>query len=110
MQHYLLFYDLVPDYVARRGQFRDEHLQKAWASHTRGELLLAGALADPADGAVLLFQGDSPAAAEAFAKTDPYVVNGLVTRWHVRHWTTVVGEGAAMPVRPQPSAAGANPA
>ena len=59
---------------------------------------LAGALADPADGAVLLFQGDSPAAAEAFAAADPYVREGLVTHWRVRTWMTVVGEGAAHPV------------
>jgi hypothetical protein len=43
------------------------------------------------DGAVLLFRGDSPTAAEAFAAADPYVTNGLVTRWRVRAWTTVVG-------------------
>ncbi len=101
--HYLLLYDVVDDYVARRGEYRDEHLRKAWAACERGEMLLGGALADPADGAVLLFQGDSPAAAEAFAKADPYVVHGLVTRWRVRPWTTVVGDTAAMPVRPQPS-------
>jgi uncharacterized protein YciI len=99
--HYLLFYDVVPDYVTRRAEFRDEHLQKAWAAHARGELVLGGALADPADGVVLLFQGGSPAAAEAFAEADPYVVNGIVTRWRVRPWTTVVGETATTPVRPQ---------
>ena len=103
MRHYLLFYDVVPDYLTRRGEFRDEHLRKAWALAERGELVLGGALAEPADGVVLLFRGDSPAAAEAFAKDDPYVRNGLVTRWHVRPWTTVVGDGAAAPVRPEAS-------
>jgi uncharacterized protein YciI len=72
----------------------------AWDACDRGELVIAGALAEPVDGAVLLFQGDSPAAAERFAASDPYVKNGLVTRWRVRKWTTVVGEGAATPVRP----------
>lgn len=99
--HYLLMYDVASDYIQRRGEFRDEHLQKAWESIARGELVLGGALAEPPDGAVLLFQGDSPAAAEAFAKADPYVLNGLVTRWRVRPWTTVVGEMASTPVRPQ---------
>jgi hypothetical protein len=61
---------------------------------------LGGALADPADGAVLLFAGDSADVAETFARADPYVVNGLVTRWRIREWTTVAGETAAMPVRP----------
>lgn len=100
MGHYLLFYDIVDDYVARRGPLRDRHLTHSWAAVERGELVLAGALADPVDGTVLLFQGDSPAAAERFAREDPYVLHGLVTDWRVREWTTVVGEGCATPVRP----------
>lgn len=102
MKHFLLFYEVGEDYLARRAAFRNAHLTKAWAAHARGELVLGGALADPVDGAVLLFAGDSPQVAETFAKSDPYVVNGLVTRWRVREWTTVAGEGAATPVRPRP--------
>jgi uncharacterized protein len=98
--HYLLFYDVVEDYVARRGAFRAAHLEHAWQAHARGELVLAGALANPLDGAVFLFRGSSPRDAEAFAKADPYVLNGLVTRWRVREWTTVVGDLAEQPVRP----------
>jgi len=97
--HYLLFYDVVSDYVERRTAFRTEHLTLAWQAHSRGELLLGGALEDPIDGAVLLFRGDSPAIAEAFAAADPYVRHGLVTRWRVRPWVTVVGEDAAAPVK-----------
>lgn len=98
--HYLLFYDVAPDYLERRAAYRDAHLQLAWNAQVRGELLLAGALAEPVDGAVLLFQGDSPAVAEQFARNDPYVRNGLVIAWRVRLWTTVVGQDAATPVRP----------
>jgi uncharacterized protein len=98
--HYLLFYELAPDYLARRGEFRNQHLQKAWNASERGEIVLAGALANPADGAVLLFQADSPQVAENFAKTDPYVLNGLVKSWYVREWTTVVGENSTTPVKP----------
>jgi hypothetical protein len=100
--HYLLFYDVGVDYLERRAEFRSLHLAHAWRAQERGELLLAGAYADPVDGALLLFQGDSPAIAERFAAEDPYVKNGLVRRWHVRAWTTVVGEGATTPVRPAP--------
>lgn len=98
--HYLLFYELAPDYLERRGEFRNEHLALAWQSHADGALVLAGALAEPADQAVLMFKGESPAAAEEFAANDPYVRNGLVARWSVRPWTTVAGEGASTPVRP----------
>lgn len=92
--HYLLFYEAGADYAERRKPFRAAHLQHARDAVLRGELVLGGAYANPADGAVLLFRGDSAAAAERFATSDPYVVNGVVKRWHIREWTTVVGEGA----------------
>lgn len=98
--HYLLFYEVVDDYVTRRTGYRAAHLEHAWKARDRGELVLAGALADPADGAVLLFQGSSPEVAESFARADPYVLNGLVNRWHVREWTTVVGDDATTPITP----------
>src|SRR5579862_3040906 len=97
--HFLLFYDFVPDYLERRGAFRREHLGLAWQAQERGELILGGALADPIDQGVLLFQGESPDVARRFAESDPYVKNGLVARWRVRPWTTVVGAQAATPVR-----------
>jgi hypothetical protein len=100
MKHFALLYDLAPDYLERRGQFRNEHLRLAWTSVQRGELVLGGALSDPVDTALLVFRGDTSNGAESFAREDPYVKNGLVLRWRVREWTTVVGEGAANPVRP----------
>ncbi len=87
--HYLLMYDVVDDYVAKRAPFREEHLALAGQSVEDGELLLGGALAEPVDGAVLLFR--SQAAAEAFANADPYVRHGLITKWTVRQWNTVAG-------------------
>lgn len=100
MKHFLLFYDVAEDYLERRAAFRNAHLAKAWAAHARGELLLGGALADPSDGALLLFTGNSAQVAESFAQEDPYVLNCLVTRWRVREWATVAGDGAATPLRP----------
>jgi uncharacterized protein YciI len=99
VKHFLLFYEVAGDYLARRAAFRDAHLAAAWASHARGQLVLGGALADPVDGAVLLFRGEDASVATGFAKQDPYVVNGLVRSWKVREWSTVVGEQAASPVR-----------
>ncbi|QWV92615.1 YciI family protein [Geomonas oryzisoli] len=98
--HYLLLYEVAPDYLERRGEYRGEHLAMAWESAQRGELILGGALTDPADGAVLLFKADSPDVPAAFAKADPYVLNGLVAKWTVRGWHTVVGEQACAPVHP----------
>jgi uncharacterized protein YciI len=99
--HYLLMYEFVPEYLERRQPLRGEHLSLAWAAHDRGELVLGGAFTDSPAGAALLFQGETPEAAERFARADPYVTAGLVTRWQVRPWTTVVGHDASSPVRPQ---------
>jgi len=98
--HYLLMYEVGPEYLERRAAFREEHLRLAWQAHARGELVLGGALADPVDGAVLLFQGESPESAERFAAADPYVRHGLVSHWRVRPWITVAGTEAATPIRP----------
>ena len=89
--HYLLFYDYVENAVERRAPFREEHLRLAREARERGEMLMGGAFADPVDGAALLFQADDPSVVEAFVRRDPYVANGVVTRWRIRPWTVVVG-------------------
>ena len=98
--HFLLFYDYAPDYLERRGEFRNEHLKLAWQSQERGEMVLAGALADPPDRGVLLFQCDSAEIPERFARNDPYLKNGIVKAYSIRPWTTVVGKNATTPVYP----------
>ncbi len=86
--HHILFYEVVPDYIERRTPFRAEHLGLARAAHEKGDLVMAGALTDPPDGAVLVFR--TPEAAQAFAQADPYVKNGLIANWKVRAWNTVI--------------------
>lgn len=96
--HYLLIYKTVGDYLQRRAEFRATHIALAWAAVERGELLLAGAMGDPIDGAMLLFSCDSPAIPSAFAENDPYVANGLVESWTVKPWMIVVGNKATNPI------------
>jgi uncharacterized protein YciI len=91
MAYFALFYDVVDDFVSRRTAYREEHLRLAREAHGRGELVLAGALADPADRALLVFHAVDRSVVEDFARNDPYVLNGLVTRWEVRPWTVVIG-------------------
>ncbi len=98
--HYALFYRFVKDSKTVKQPFRSAHLRYAWEASARGELILGGVLSDPEDEALLLFTGDSPEIAENFASKDPYVLNGIVTQWQVRPWTTVVGKTAATPVQP----------
>jgi uncharacterized protein len=97
MGYYALFYHVVDGFVEHRKPFREEHLACARKAANRGELVLGGALAEPADTALIVFRGDSPDAAKAFAEKDPYVRNGLVQRWEVRPWNVVVGSDAHVP-------------
>jgi uncharacterized protein YciI len=96
--YYLLLYDVVDDYVERRAPFRQDHLALARAAHERGEIVIAGAFAEPADGAAFVFRAHDRAVPERFAESDPYVRNGLVTRWRVRPWTVVIGADAEQTV------------
>ena len=90
MKHYALFYEVVDRFVERRAAFRAEHLELVQDAHAGGSLVLAGALGDPPDGAFLVFRAASPEVVEDFARKDPYVVHGVVTRWSVRTWNVVV--------------------
>lgn len=89
--YFLLFYDYVDNVVERRASFRDAHLGLVREFVERGELVLAGAFADPVDGAALVFRVDNRAKVEKFVASDPYIVQGLVTGWRIRPWTVVVG-------------------
>lgn len=92
MSYYALFYrEVVADFIARRAGYREEHLGLAREAHARGELVLAGALADPPDGALLVFRTNDSKPVEEFVRKDPYVINGLVKRWEIRLWNVVVG-------------------
>lgn len=91
MNYYALIYYVVDDYISRRSSYRDEHLRLAREANHRGELVLAGAFSDPADRALLVFRTSDKSVIEGFIKQDPYVINGLVTRWEIRPWTVVVG-------------------
>jgi uncharacterized protein YciI len=98
MKRWLLLYEVVSDYVIRRAPLREEHLRLARDAHARGELELAGAYGAGFDdespvvaGAALVFNGSTRSTAERFASRDPYVKNGLVTKWSVFEWKVVVG-------------------
>jgi uncharacterized protein YciI len=91
VRYFALFYDVVDDFTARRAPYRETHLRLAQEAHMRGELLLGGALGDPPNRALLIFHAAEPSVADAFARSDPYVTNGLVTRWEIHPWAVVIG-------------------
>jgi uncharacterized protein YciI len=91
MNYFALFYRVVDDYVARRATYPEEHLLFAREAHSRGELVMGGALTDPGDQALLIFRAPDRSAVEAFVQHDPYVKNGLVRSWEIRPWAVVIG-------------------
>jgi uncharacterized protein YciI len=93
MGYYLLEYALIDDCVTRRAAFRDAHLGLAREADHCGDLILAGALAEPTDRAVLVWQTDDRSILERFIDRDPYVHNRLVTSSTIRPWTVVGGDG-----------------
>jgi uncharacterized protein YciI len=70
-------------------------LHFAQKAYRRGEIVLAGALGMPPDGALLIIRASDPSIADAFARDDPCVVNGLVTRWEAQPWVVVVRNAPA---------------
>lgn len=91
MRMLILEYTLAEDYLQRRTPYRAEHLALLEQAHRAGGLVLAGAMSDPADRALLVWRDVDPATLERFAAGDPYVVNGVVVSWRVRPWNVVVG-------------------
>jgi uncharacterized protein YciI len=87
--HHMLLYDYVGDMAARRGPYREAHLARIAAEREAGCVVMAGALGDPPHGAAIVFKGVEPDYVEGFARADPYVTGGLVTRWRVERWTLV---------------------
>ncbi len=89
--HFVLLYDYVADIAEKRSPYRAAHLALANQYLDRGELVMAGAWADPLDGAAFVFTVDDRTRVEEFVTADPYVQNGLVPSWRIREWTVVVG-------------------
>eukprot|EP00286_Rhodomonas_abbreviata_P026141 CAMPEP_0181296870 /NCGR_PEP_ID=MMETSP1101-20121128/4933_1 /TAXON_ID=46948 /ORGANISM="Rhodomonas abbreviata, Strain Caron Lab Isolate" /LENGTH=181 /DNA_ID=CAMNT_0023401761 /DNA_START=96 /DNA_END=641 /DNA_ORIENTATION=+ len=90
----VLTYSYVPDILERRGPHRAGHLAGAQELTDSGNCIMAGALANPVDGAIFVFRGLTEQQVAAFVQKDPYVINGLVTEWKIREWTAVVGTGS----------------
>jgi hypothetical protein len=88
---YALQYDYVDNMLERRTPFRAGHLALATEHLERGEIVMAGAWANPVDGALFVWRADDRSVIERFVERDPYVLNGLVPSWRIREWNVVIG-------------------
>jgi uncharacterized protein YciI len=100
VKRWLLLYEVVGDFVARRAEFREEHLRLLREAAGRGEVDLAGAAGSGFDTQqpeiahpMVFFRAVDRTVATRFAENDPYVKNGIVTRWRVLEWIEVVSAG-----------------
>ncbi|MCM5661932.1 YciI-like protein [Galbibacter mesophilus] len=91
MNYFALKYKVAENYLEERAKYRAEHLQLAKDYHEKGILILAGAMENPADEALLIFKCDSEAEVKYFVENDPYVENKLVLDWEIRKWNVVIG-------------------
>ena len=85
---FVLFYESADDVAAKAPTHFATHRARGDEFHRRGDLLLLGAFANPqVEGSMAVFK--SREAAEAFAKDDPFVLNGVVRAWHIREWNEI---------------------
>jgi uncharacterized protein len=88
---YVVLYEAAPDVLQRAPEHMPAHSARIQEFHSRGDILMVGTFGDPvAQGAMSVFP--TREAAEAFVEEDPFVVNGLVTRWELREWNEVLTE------------------
>jgi uncharacterized protein YciI len=87
---YFVQYTYVADMLERRQPYRAEHLERVTTAGAQGLLVLAGAHADPVDGAVLVFRAESAAEVEEWVRADPYHVAGLIPGFTIRELTLAV--------------------
>jgi uncharacterized protein YciI len=86
---YVLVYDYVDNIVERRAPHRERHLEKYREWQADGRIVMGGAIGDPPYGAHIVFDVDDAGVVEEFAKTDPYMLEGLVTDWRIVPWAVV---------------------
>lgn len=78
------FYDLAPGALGKLKEHYPAHRARLEDFHARGLLIAAGPLGNPPESAMGIFA--SREAAEEFIKGDPFVVNGLVSKWRLLDW------------------------
>jgi hypothetical protein len=81
---YVLFYESVDDFRPKAIEHFPEHQKRFMEFHARGELLMIGPMMDGSGDAMGIFT--TQRAAEEFASSDPFVLNGVVREWRVREW------------------------
>ena len=88
---YVLFYESADDVRSKAAPHFAAHQARWGTFRAAGTLLMIGTFGDPQEeGSMAIFTRRD--AAEEFARGDPFVLHGVVRRWHVREWNEVLSE------------------
>ncbi|MGK3748067.1 MAG: hypothetical protein ACI8RD_000357 [Bacillariaceae sp.] len=89
---YLLRYEYIPDVLEKRDPYREGHLGLAKQFIADGKCLSGGPTGDVGmeipSGALFIFTDAE--SAKAYAASDPYVLNGIVTGHTIEEWNVVL--------------------
>jgi uncharacterized protein len=86
---FVLFYESADDVLTKAPPHFPAHSERLDDFHVRGDLLMVGTFGNPQEeGSMSIFR--TREAAEEFAAGDPFVLNGVVRRWHVREWDEIL--------------------
>ncbi len=84
----VLLYRSAPDVMEKAPMHFPAHKQRLDAFQQRGDLIAVGTWADPREGSMAVFR--TRAAAEEFARDDPFVKNGVVSSYEIKDWNEVL--------------------
>jgi uncharacterized protein len=89
MPKFVLFYESADDVRSKAPRHFPAHVARWKEFQEDGTLLMVGTFANPQEeGSMAIFT--TREAAESFAKSDPFVVNGVVRRWSIREWNEAI--------------------
>lgn len=81
---FVAIYEVSPDGYARAREVLPAHITHLDRFQAQGTLLMAGPLGSPPTRALSVFT--TREAAEAFVRSDPFVVHGVAASWTVLEW------------------------
>jgi uncharacterized protein YciI len=85
MAKFVVFYESADDVRSKAPAHFAAHRARWKEFADRGELLMIGTFANAQEqGSMAIFA--TREAAEAFVKSDPFVLNGVVRRYEIREW------------------------
>jgi len=80
----VMLYEVTAEGMTKAREHFPAHRARIDEFHQRGVLLMVGAFANPAEGAMGIFS--SREAAEEFIQGDPFVIHSVVAKWTLREW------------------------